>query len=136
MLREKFSPRRSPVLLVVGLLAVLILILVLSKRFFFVPKILIILLVILAVTALGKVKLFLQDWFVFIGFIYLFDSFRGSIFIATCRLGLPVHTLYVIRIEQLLFGGVPSVMESPRKTSFWMPVICWWFVPLQWEPAT
>jgi len=110
MLREKFSPRRSPVLLVVGLLAVLILILVLSKRFFFVPKILIIMLVILAVTALGKVKLFLQDWFVFIGFIYLFDSFRGSIFIATCRLGLPVHTLYVIRIEQLLFGGVPSVM--------------------------
>ena len=45
MLREKFSPRRSPVLLVVGLLAVLVLILVLSKRFFFVPKILKILLV-------------------------------------------------------------------------------------------
>ncbi|OGD24276.1 MAG: hypothetical protein A2Y69_11495 [Candidatus Aminicenantes bacterium RBG_13_59_9] len=110
MLREKFSPRRSPVLLVVGLLGVLILILVLSKRFFFVPKILIILLVILAVTALGKFKIFIQDWFVFIGFIYLFDSFRGSIFIATCRLGLPVHTLYVIKIEQFLFGGIPSVM--------------------------
>jgi membrane-associated phospholipid phosphatase len=110
MLKERFSPRRSPVLLVVAFLAVLILILILSKRFFFVPKILIILLVILAVTAIGKVKLFLQDWFVFIGFIYLFDSFRGSIYIATCRLGLPVHTLYVIRIEQFLFGGVPSVM--------------------------
>lgn len=110
MFRERFSPRRSPVLLVIGLLAVLILILVLSKRFFFVPKILIILLVLLAVAALGKVKLFIQDWFVFIGFVYLFDSFRGSIFIATCRLGLPVHALYVIRIEQLLFGGVPPVM--------------------------
>jgi membrane-associated phospholipid phosphatase len=96
--------------LVLAILAVLILILILSKRFFFVPKILMIFLVILAVTALGKVKIFLQDWFVFIGFIYLFDSFRGSIYIATCRLGLPVYTLYVIRIEQFLFGGVPSVM--------------------------
>ena len=110
MFKDRLSPRKSPVLLVVALLAVLILILILSKRFFFVPKILIILLVILAVTALGKVKIFLRDWFVFIGFIYLFDSFRGSIYIATCRLGLPVHTLYVIRIEQFLFGGVPSLM--------------------------
>src|SRR4030042_2958832 len=110
MLKERFSPRRSPVLLVVAFLAVLILILVLSKRFFFVPKILIILLVILAVTALGKFKIFIQDWFVFIGFIYLFDSFRGSIFIATCRLGPPVHTLYVVKIAQFLFGGIPPVM--------------------------
>jgi PAP2 superfamily len=110
MLREKLSPRRSPVLLVVGLLAVLILVLILSKRFFFIPKILIILLAILAVTAMGKLKVFVQDWFVFIGFIYLFDSFRGSIYIATCRFGLPVHALYVIRIEQFLFGGIPSVM--------------------------
>jgi membrane-associated phospholipid phosphatase len=110
MLRERFSPRSSPVLLIVAFLAVLILVLILSKRFFFVPKILIILLVILAVAAMGKVRLFLQDWFVFIGFIYLFDSLRGAIYIAICRLGLPVHTLYVIRIEQLLFGGIPSVM--------------------------
>ena len=110
MLREKLSPQRSPVLLVVVFLAVLILILILSKRFFFVPKILIILLVILAVTALGKVRVFVQDWFIFIGFIYLFDSFRGSIYIATCRLGLPVQTQYVIKIEQFLFGGIPSVM--------------------------
>jgi membrane-associated phospholipid phosphatase len=110
MLKKRFSPRQSPVLLIVAFLSVLILILILSKRFFFVPKILIILLVILAVAALGKVRLFLQDWFIFLGFIYLFDSFRGSIYIATCRLGLPVHTLYVIRIEQFLFGGVPSIM--------------------------
>src|SRR4030042_7135610 len=100
MLKERFSPRRSPVLLVVAFLAVRILILILSKRFFFVPKTLIILLVILAVTAIGKVKLFLQDWFVFIGFIYLFDSFRGSIYIATCRRGPPGHTLFVLTIGQ------------------------------------
>src|SRR4030067_3019318 len=97
MFKDRLSPRKSPVLLVVALLAVLILILILSKRFFFVPKILILLLVILAVTALGKVKIFLRDWFVFIGFIYLFDSFRGSIYIATCRLGLPVHNPYGVR---------------------------------------
>jgi membrane-associated phospholipid phosphatase len=110
MIKEMFSLRRSPVLLISAFLAVLILILILSGRFFFVPKILMILLVVLAVTAMGKVRIFLQDWFVFLGFIYLFDSFRGSIYIATCRLGLPVHTLYVIRIEQFLFGGIPSIM--------------------------
>ncbi len=110
MPREKLSARKSPALLVVTILGVLIFVLILSKRFIFVPKILIILLVVLTVTAMGKVKVFLQDWFLFIGFIYLFDSFRGSIYIATCRLGLPVHMLYVIRIEQFLFGGIPSVM--------------------------
>jgi membrane-associated phospholipid phosphatase len=110
MLKERLSPRASPVLLVAALLAVLILALVLTKRFFFVPKILIILLVIIAVGVMGKVRIFLQDWFVFIGFVYLFDSFRGSIYIATCRFGLPVHTLYVIKVEQFLFGGIPSVM--------------------------
>jgi membrane-associated phospholipid phosphatase len=110
MVKETFSLQRSPVFLVVAFLAVLILILILSGRFFFVPKILMILLVIMAVAVMGKVRFFLQDWFVFLGFVYLFDSFRGSIYIATCRFGLPVHTLYVIRIEQLLFGGIPSVM--------------------------
>jgi len=108
-------------------LAVLILILILSKRFFFVPKILIILLVILAATAMGKVKVLLQDWFVFIGFVYLFDSFRGSIYIATCRLGLPVHTLYVIRIEQFLFGGVPSVMLQDLFLRSHSPTEFGWF---------
>jgi len=110
MLKERLPPRTSAVFLIVAFLTVLILILILSRRFFFVPKILMLLLVLLAVSAIGKVRLFLQDWFVFISFIYLFDSFRGAIYIAICRLGLPVHTLCVIRAEQFLFGGIPSVM--------------------------
>jgi membrane-associated phospholipid phosphatase len=110
MIKETFSLRRSPVLLISAFLAVIILILMLSRQFFFVPKILMLLLILLAVSVMGRVRPFLRDWFAFIGFIYLFDSLRGAIYIAICRLGLPVHTLYVIKAEQSLFGGIPSVV--------------------------
>jgi len=33
-------------------------------------------------------------------------------------------------------GGVPSVIESPRKTSFSTPWMSWWLVPLQVELMT
>ncbi len=58
---------------------------------------------------MGKLRIFLQDWCVFIGFLYLFDSLRGTIYIATCRFGLPVYTTYVIKLEELLFGCISSV---------------------------
>jgi membrane-associated phospholipid phosphatase len=60
--------------------------------------------------AVGRLTDFLRDWFLFIGFIYLFDSLRGSIFILTCQLDLPVYTLYVIKAEKFLFGAIPSVV--------------------------
>jgi membrane-associated phospholipid phosphatase len=110
MLKERLPPRTAAVSLIVAILIVLIVILVFSRRFFFVPKILMLLLILLAVSAIGRVRLFIQDWFIFIGFIYLFDSLRGAVYIAICRFGLPVHTLYVIRAEQFLFGGIPSVI--------------------------
>jgi membrane-associated phospholipid phosphatase len=110
MLKERLPPRTVAVSLIIAFLIVLIVILILSRRFLFVPKILMLLLILLAVSAIGRVRLFLQDWFIFIGFIYLFDSLRGAIYIAICRFGLPVHTLYVIRAEQFLFGGIPSVI--------------------------
>ena len=110
MLKEKIGLKNSPLLLVIFFLASLVLLLILSKRVFFVPKILMILLVLIAVAVLGKLKIFLQDWFIFIGFIYLFDSFRGSIYIATCKFQLPVYTMYAIKVEKFLFGGIPSVI--------------------------
>ena len=39
---------------------------------------------------------------------------RGSIYILTCKLGLPVHATYVIGIEKALFGQVPSVVLQAR----------------------
>jgi len=78
------------------------------NRFFFAPKILLLLLTILLAVFLGKLELFYKDWFVFLSFIYLFDTMRGIIYILTCRLNLPVHMLYVIKGEQFLFGEVPS----------------------------
>jgi len=110
MLKEKLRFRNSPTLPVLLFLVSLLLVLILTRRVFFVPKILIIILVLIAVALLGKLKIFLRDWFVFIGFVYLFDSFRGSIFIATCKLQLPVYTLYAIKLENFLFGGIPPVL--------------------------
>jgi membrane-associated phospholipid phosphatase len=109
MPKATLNPRRSPLFFIILFLGVLVLILLFSGRVFFVPKLLMLLFVILAVAAMGKIVLFLRDWSVFIGFLYLFDSLRGSIYIATCQFGLPVYTTYVIKLEQLLFQTVPSV---------------------------
>lgn len=122
MLKERLHFKNSPLLVILFFLVSLFLVLVFSRRFFFVPKILMIILVLIAVAVLGKLREFLEDWFVFIGFIYLFDSLRGSIYIATCKFSLPVYTTYVIRLEKLLFGGIPPVelqrwLLHPRSPS-------------------
>ena len=57
----------------------------------------------------GKGIQLFRDWFVFFSFIYLFDSLRGSIYILTCKLNLPVYVIYVINLEKKLFGEIPSV---------------------------
>ena len=109
MTKAILDPRRSPALFIILFLGALVLILLFSGRVFFVPKLLMLLFVILAVAAVGKIVPFLRDWSVFIGGLYLFDSLRGSIYIATCRFGLPVYTTYVIKLEQILFQTVPSI---------------------------
>lgn len=81
----------------------------LFNRFFFAPKILLLSIIVLIAVYLGKLKILYKDWFVFLSFIYLFDSLRGTIYILTCKFNLPVHTLYVIKIEKFLFGNIPSV---------------------------
>jgi hypothetical protein len=103
------SPNRRPLGLILFLLALAIVLPIAFNKFFFLPKILIIVLILLAAALLGKVKLLIKDWFIFIAFLYLFDSLRGTIYILTCKLQLPVRALYVLDLEKSLFGGVPSV---------------------------
>ncbi|MHB8094861.1 MAG: phosphatase PAP2 family protein [Candidatus Aminicenantales bacterium] len=103
------SPNRRPLGLILFLLALAIVLPVAFNKFFFLPKILIIVLILLAAALLGRIKLLVKDWFIFISFLYLFDSLRGTIYILTCKLQLPVHALYVLNLEKSLFGEVPSV---------------------------
>jgi len=100
----------------------------LFQRFVFFPKILIFLLIIVASLFFKKFQLLIKDWLVFIGFIYLFDSLRGLIYILICKLSLPVYTLYVINIEKSLFQGIPSVslqnwLLNPEKLT-WLEKGC------------
>ncbi len=66
--------------------------------------------IILAAVFLGKLKILLKDWLIFLSLLYLFDSLRGLIYILTCRFNFPVYTLYVIKLEKFLFGNIPSVV--------------------------
>jgi len=91
-------------------LAVLMVVFIVFERFLFLPKILMVGLILLAAVLAGKIKPLVRDWFVFLAFIYLFDSLRGIIYLLTCKLQLPVYALYVLNIEKSLFGGVPSAV--------------------------
>ena len=95
-------------------LALFLILLFVFQRYVFVPKIIIILLIVLGAALMRRLPLLIKDWFVFLSFVYLFDSLRGSIYILTCRLGLPVHATYVIGIEKALFGQVPSAALQAR----------------------
>lgn len=81
----------------------------LFQRFLFLPKILMVGLILLAAVLAGKIRPLVRDWFIFMAFVYLFDSLRGTIYILTCRLQLPAYVLYVLNFEKKLFGGIPSV---------------------------
>jgi len=77
--------------------------------FLFAPKILLLILIISITLVLGKFKLFINDWFVFLSFIYFSDTMRGLIYLGICKLNKPVLTQYVIHLEKQLFGQIPSV---------------------------
>lgn len=107
-------PKGTPVVLIAIFLIVLVTLFFLFQRFLLLPKILIFILIILAAVFIGKLKPLIKDWFVFIAFVYLFDSLRGTIYLLTCKLSLPVYTLYVIKIEKFIFSKVPSVILQNR----------------------
>jgi hypothetical protein len=89
-------------------LIALLLVLFLTNRFLHAPKILLLCVIILVAVFLGKLKILMRDWFVFLAFVYLADSLRGFIYFLVCKFHLPVYTLYVIKMENFLFGGIPS----------------------------
>ncbi len=90
-------------------LGAILLLFVVFQRFLFLPKMLMLGLILFVAFLAGRIKPLVRDWFVFMAFLYLFDSLRGAIYIVTCKLQLPVRALYVLDIEKALFGGVPSV---------------------------
>jgi membrane-associated phospholipid phosphatase len=106
---KKRSERNNTALFVVLFFVVLYMVLFATNRFVFMPKILLLLLIILLAVYLGKLHEFYQHWFVFLAFIYLSDSLRGTIYLTTIKFQLPVRTLYVINWEKTLFGDIPSV---------------------------
>ena len=54
---------------------------------------------------LGRLRVFVRDWAVFLGAILLFDSLRGFIFALINRFELPVYMVYAIDWERILVGG-------------------------------
>jgi hypothetical protein len=118
--------RNAPVAL---LLAAFLLALFLN-RILFLPKLLAFLGIVIIAAAFDKLKALRDDWFAFLAFAYLSDSLRGVIYLLTCRLGLPVYTLYALRAERALFGQIPSValqktlLPDPTGASFaWLEKI-------------
>ena len=108
------NPKRLSIFIVALALALFFILLFVFQRYVFVPKIIIILLIVLGAALMRRLPLLIKDWFVFLTFVYLFDSLRGGIYILTCKLGLPVHATYVIGIEKALFGQVPSNFLQAR----------------------
>jgi membrane-associated phospholipid phosphatase len=91
------------------LLVLFIAALILFKQFLILPKMLMVAMIIMVAFLLRKSKPLVRDWIIFIAFIYLFDSLRGTIYILACKLQLPAYALYVVNTEKALFRGVPSV---------------------------
>ncbi|MBI4764891.1 MAG: phosphatase PAP2 family protein [Deltaproteobacteria bacterium] len=110
MNKEKKFTKGEPIVLIGLFLFILVALFFLFQSFVFFPKILILVLIILSAAFIGKFQSLIRDWFVFIAFVYLFDSLRGAIYLVTCKLGLPVYTLYVIITEKFLFKGIPSFL--------------------------
>jgi len=107
------NPNRSSFFIVALALALFLILLFVFQRYVFIPKIIVLLLIVLGAALMRRLPLLIKDWFVFISFVYLSDSLRGTIYVLTCKFGLPVHTMYVIGIEKALFGQIPSnVLQS------------------------
>jgi len=106
---KKFILKKYPVLFFSLLIISFLLILYFFNIFTIAPKIVVFLICILFAVFLGKLKILLKDWLIFLSFLYLFDSLRGLIYILICKFNFPVYTLYAIKLEKFFFGGIPSV---------------------------
>ncbi len=114
--------RRSSFLLFAT--AVVVLFGLYAGKVLFLPKFVIFLALIGVAALTRRMDDLIRDWFVFIAFVQLADGLRGLIYLATCRLDLPVRVLYPIAWERAIFGGVPSVslqdalLRSPDGLTF------------------
>jgi hypothetical protein len=107
--RTDGSSRRFAVIAIIAVLTLTVALLAFFQRFLVMPKLIMVIMILFVAILTGKFKPLITDWFVFFAFIYLFDSLRGTIYILTCKLQLPVYTTYVLNLERKLFGSVPSV---------------------------
>lgn len=106
----EFTKSRSLSFAAVGIMVVLVFaVLIAFQRFLVMPKLLVVMLILLVAILTGKFRLLVRDWYAFFAFIYLFDSLRGTIYILTCKLQLPVYATYALNLEKKLFGTVPPV---------------------------
>jgi len=115
-------PNASPFLY--ALIAVAVLAALYASGILFLPKLIVFVLIVAVAAMARKTSGLLDDWLVFLSFVYLTDSLRGLIYVLTCRLGLPVHVLYALRWERAFFGEAPSaalqnaLLRSPDGLSF------------------
>lgn len=109
MIKKGKFTEKTPYIFIALFLFILLALVFYFQRFTLFPKIIIILLIIFSAAGIGKLRPLIKDWFVFVAFVYLFDSLRGMIYILICKLNLPVYTLYVITIENFFFKTIPSV---------------------------
>ncbi len=69
----------------------------------------------IAAALLGRLRVFVRDWAVFLGAILLFDSLRGLIFALINRFELPVYMVYAIDWERAIVGG-ETLPEKLQRT--------------------
>ncbi len=69
----------------------------------------------IAAALLGRLRVFVRDWAVFLGAILLFDSLRGLIFALINRFELPVYMVYAIDWEREIIGG-ETLPEKLQRT--------------------
>jgi membrane-associated phospholipid phosphatase len=108
-MKKKISFRNYPILFLSVILLLFFLFMLLTNRFLYAPKILLLCILVLVSVFLGKQKILINDWFVFLSFVYLSDTMRGLIYFFTCKFQTPVYTLYAMNWERFLFGGIPTV---------------------------
>ncbi len=99
------SRMRRVFLGVVGVYVLAILVLASLGLFAFIWKTAVVPGLLLAAALLGRLRVFVREWAVFLGAIILFDSLRGLIFALINRFELPVYMVYAIDWERALLGG-------------------------------
>ncbi len=87
----------------------------LSGRYFFISKGTILPLLLLGAMLSGQTRAFLRDWLLFLSLLLLFDTLRGTIYLAIFEWHLPWYMGYAIRLEELIFG-VPSASHWVHDT--------------------